>query len=47
VVLGILLDGFPLIGVSADPLNIVFGGAILASMVANVQLARVRERGQR
>jgi len=47
VVLGILLDGFPLIGVSADPLNIIFGGAILASMVANVQLARVRERGQR
>jgi simple sugar transport system permease protein len=47
VVLGILLDGFPLIGVSADPLNIVFGGAILVAMVANVQLARVRERGQR
>jgi simple sugar transport system permease protein len=47
VVLGILLDGFPLIGVSADPLYIIFGGAILISMVANVQLARLRERGQR
>ena len=47
VVLGILQDGFPLIGVSADPLYIIFGGAILISMVANVQLARVRERGQR
>jgi simple sugar transport system permease protein len=47
VVLGILLDGFPLIGVSADPLNIVFGGAILVAMVANVQLTRLRERGQR
>ena len=47
VVLGILLDGFPLIGVSADPLYIIFGGAILVSMVANVQLARLRERGQR
>jgi simple sugar transport system permease protein len=47
VVLGILLDGFPLIGVSADPLNIIFGGAILVSMVANVQLTRLRERGQR
>jgi simple sugar transport system permease protein len=46
VVLGILLDGFPLIGVSANPLYIIFGGAILVSMVANVQLARVRERGQ-
>ena len=46
VVLGILLDGFPLIGVSADPLAIIFGGAILVSMVANVQLTRLRERGQ-
>jgi simple sugar transport system permease protein len=46
VVVGILLDGFPLIGVSADPLNIVFGGAILVAMVANVQLTRLRERGQ-
>ncbi len=47
VVLGILLDGFPLIGVSADPLNIIFGLAILVAMVANVQLTRLRERGQR
>jgi simple sugar transport system permease protein len=46
IVLGILLDGFPLIGVSADPLNIIFGGAILVAMVANVQLTRLRERGQ-
>ena len=46
VVLGILLDGFPLIGVSADPLFIIFGGAILVAMVANVQLTRLRERGQ-
>jgi simple sugar transport system permease protein len=29
VALGILLDGFPLIGIGADPLNIVFGAAIL------------------
>jgi len=47
VVLGILLDGFPLIGVSADPLFIIFGAAILVAMVANVQLTRLRERGQR
>jgi simple sugar transport system permease protein len=46
IVLGTLLDGFPLIGVSADPLFIVFGGAILVAMVANVQLARLRERGR-
>jgi simple sugar transport system permease protein len=46
VALGILLDGFPLVGIGADPLNIVFGAAILAAMVANVQLTRVRERGQ-
>ena len=45
-VLGILLDAFPLIGVSADLLFIVFGVAILISMVANVQLARLQERGQ-
>ena len=47
VSLGILLDGFPLIGVSADLLYIVFGVAILAAMVANVQLTRLRERGRR
>jgi simple sugar transport system permease protein len=47
VVLGILLDGFPLVGVSADPLFIIFGAAILVAMVANVQLTRLRERGQR
>jgi len=46
VALGILLDGFPLIGVSADTLYIVFGAAILAAMVLNVQLTRLRERGQ-
>ena len=46
VALGILLDGFPLIGVSADLLYIVFGAAILAAMVANVQLTRLRERGR-
>ncbi len=46
VALGILLDGFPLIGVSADTLYIVFGAAILVAMVLNVQLTRLRERGQ-
>lgn len=46
VALGILLDGFPLIGVSADTLYIVFGLAILGAMVLNVQLTRLRERGK-
>jgi simple sugar transport system permease protein len=47
MLLGVMLDGFPLIGVNADPLNIIFGAAILAAMILNVQLARVRERGSR
>jgi simple sugar transport system permease protein len=46
IALGILLDGFPLVGIGADPLNIVFGLAILAAMVANVQLTRLAERGR-
>ena len=47
VVLAILLDGLPIIGVSADPVNIVFGVIVLIAMVANVWLTRVRERGVR
>jgi hypothetical protein len=34
------------IGVSAYPLQIFFGGAILIAMIANVQLARLRARGR-
>jgi simple sugar transport system permease protein len=44
-VLAILTDGFNVLGVSAYPLQIYFGGAILIAMIANVQLARLRERG--
>jgi simple sugar transport system permease protein len=47
MVLGILLNGFPIIGVNADVLSIVFGVTILAAMIVNVQLTRLRERGQR
>ena len=47
LVLAILTDGFALIGVSADPLFIVFGAAVLVAMVANVQLGRLREAGGR
>jgi simple sugar transport system permease protein len=45
-VLAILIDGFEVIGVSAYPLQIFFGGAILLSMIANVQFARLRGEGK-
>ena len=44
-VIGMLTDGFIILGVSANPLPIIFGGAILVAMIANVQLARLRARG--
>ena len=47
LVIGMLTDGFIILGVSANPLYIIFGGAILIAMIANVQLARLRERGAR
>jgi simple sugar transport system permease protein len=47
VVLATLTDGFDIIGVSANPLPIIFGGAILIAMIANVQLARLRQAGRR
>jgi hypothetical protein len=34
------------VGISAYPLQIFFGGAILLAMVANVQLARLRAAGR-
>ena len=46
VVLATLTDGFDIIGISANPLPIIFGGAILVAMVANVQLARLRQAGR-
>jgi simple sugar transport system permease protein len=45
VVLGLLTDGFDILGVSANPLPIIFGGAVLIAMIANVWLARLRARG--
>jgi len=45
-VLAILENGFEVIGVSAYPLQIYFGGAILVAMIANVQLARLRGEGR-
>ena len=46
IVLATLTDGFSIIGISANPLDIIFGGAILIAMIANVQLARLREAGR-
>ncbi len=46
IVLGTLTDGFSIIGISANPLDIIFGGAILIAMIANVQLAKLREAGR-
>jgi simple sugar transport system permease protein len=46
MVLAVLQDGFNVIGVSSNPLPLIFGGAILLAMIANVQFARLRERGK-
>ena len=43
LLLSIFTDGFAIIGVSANPLLIVFGGGVLVAMIANVQLGRFRE----
>jgi simple sugar transport system permease protein len=45
LVIGMLNDGFQIMGISANPLPIIFGAAVLIAMIANVQLARLRERG--
>jgi simple sugar transport system permease protein len=45
LVLGILRDGFNLIGVSADRYDLILGAAILIAMVLNVYLGRLRTRG--
>jgi simple sugar transport system permease protein len=46
IVLALLLDGFNLIGISANIINLIFGAAVLLAMVVNVQLARVRAAGR-
>ncbi|MDE2514702.1 MAG: ABC transporter permease [Rhodospirillales bacterium] len=42
IVLGILQDGFTLLGINAFMFDIIIGAAILLAMVANIQLARWR-----
>jgi simple sugar transport system permease protein len=46
IALATLTDGFDIVGINANSLQIVFGAAILIAMIANVQLARLRERGK-
>jgi simple sugar transport system permease protein len=46
IVLALLLDGFNLMGISANVVNMIFGIAVLIAMIANVQLARLRSAGR-
>ncbi len=46
-VLGILSDGFTLIGVNAFTFNIILGGAILAAMMFNIHMTRLARTGGR
>jgi simple sugar transport system permease protein len=46
LVLAILQDGFNLLGLSANPFLIILGIAILAAMIANVYLTRLRRAGR-
>ncbi|MFM0053141.1 ABC transporter permease [Caballeronia grimmiae] len=46
-VLGILSDGFTLIGINAFTFNIILGAAILAAMIFNIHVGRIRRRGGR
>jgi simple sugar transport system permease protein len=46
IVLATLTDGFDIMGINANWLPIIFGGAILVAMIANVQLARLRQAGR-
>jgi simple sugar transport system permease protein len=45
LMLSTLIDGFDILGISANILPVIFGGAILVAMFANVQLARLRGSG--
>jgi len=44
-VLGVLSDGFTLIGINAFTFNIILGAAILAAMLFNVHAGRLRRTG--
>jgi len=46
-VLGILNDGFTLIGINAFTFNMILGAAILAAMIFNIHIAHLARRGDR
>jgi simple sugar transport system permease protein len=46
LVLGMLNDGFTLIGINAFTFNIILGAAILAAMIFNIHVARLGRRGR-
>jgi simple sugar transport system permease protein len=45
LILAELQNGFNLIGINANPFNLILGGAILLSMIANQYLSRLRRSG--
>jgi simple sugar transport system permease protein len=45
VVLGVLSDGFTLIGINAFTFNIILGAAILAAMIVNIHMSRLGRAG--
>ena len=46
IVIATITDGFNIAGISANPQPIIYGGAILIAMIANVRLARLRAAGR-
>ena len=44
-VLGVLNDGFTLIGINAFTFNVILGSAILLAMIFNIQVTRLRRGG--
>jgi simple sugar transport system permease protein len=46
IVLATLLNGLNVAGISANPLDIILGAAILLAMIVNVRLARLRAAGR-
>lgn len=46
IVLATLLNGLNVAGISANPLDIILGAAILTAMIVNVRLARLRAAGR-
>jgi simple sugar transport system permease protein len=45
-VLGVLRDGFNLIGIDAYTFDLIIGAAILIAMISNVYLAGLRRAGR-